>query len=80
MRKYNAIRNAVNFGKGKKKMRLITPKRSTKQLEKGFLYEVVSEVDSFGYFKVREPVNPGYGFNGSVHHIHKSNMKEMPIK
>jgi len=55
-------------------MKLITPKRSTKQLEKGFLYEVVSKVDSFGYFKVREPL-----FNGAVHHIHKNNMKEMRI-
>jgi hypothetical protein len=79
MRKYNAIKNAVSFGKGKKKMKLITPKRSTKQLEKGFLYEVVSEVDSFGYYKVREPVNPGYDFNGAVHHIHKSNMKKVQV-
>jgi len=63
----------------KNEMRLITPKRTTKQLEKGFLYEVVSEVDSFGYFKVREPVNPGYDFYGKVWHIHKSNMREMPI-
>jgi hypothetical protein len=60
-------------------MKLITPKRSTKQLEKGFLYEVVSGVDSFGYFKVREPQQPEYDFHGAVHHIHKNNMKEMRI-
>ena len=60
-------------------MKLITPKRSTKQLEKGFLYEVVSEVDSFGYFKVREPVNPGFDFHGRVWHIHKNNMKKVRI-
>ena len=65
MRKYNAIKNAMNFGKGKKQMsevikpvsemKLITPKRNTKWLERGWIYEVVSEVDSFGYFKVKEP-------------------------
>ena len=60
-------------------MRLITPKRSTKQLEKGFLYEVVSEVDNFGYFKVREPQQPEYDFHGCVWHIHKNNMREMRI-
>ena len=60
-------------------MKLITPKRSTKQLEKGFLYEVVSEVDSFGYFKVREPVNPGYDFHGTVHYIHTSNMRKVKV-
>ena len=60
-------------------MRLITPKRSTKQLEAGYLYEVVSEVDSFGYFKVREPVNAGFDFHGQVWDIHKNNIKEMPI-
>jgi len=60
-------------------MNLITPKRSTKRLEKGFLYEVVSEVDSFGYVKVREPVNPGYDFHGAVHFIHKSNMKKVKV-
>ncbi len=60
-------------------MKLITPKRSTKQLEKGFLYEVVSEVDSFGYFKVREPVNPGFDFHGKIWHIHKNNMKKVRI-
>jgi len=60
-------------------MRLITPKRNTKQLVAGFLYEVVSKVDSFGYYKVREPDNVEYDFHGAVHHIHKNNMKEMPI-
>ena len=60
-------------------MRLITPKRNTKQLVAGFLYEVVSEVDNFGYFKVREPDNVAYDFHGKVWHIHKNNMKEMPI-
>ena len=60
-------------------MRQITPKRNTKQLVKGFLYEVVSKVDNFGYFKVREPVNAGFDFHGQVWHIHKNNMKEMPI-
>ncbi len=58
-------------------MKLITPKRSTKQLEKGFLYEIVSEVDSFGYFKVREPVNPGYDFRATIHYIHKNNIKKV---
>ena len=60
-------------------MNLITPKRSTKQLEKGFLYGVVSEVDDFGYCKVREPQQPEYDFHGAVHYIHKNNIKEMPI-
>jgi|TARA_R110000824_G_scaffold171512_1_gene349186 beta-xylosidase len=60
-------------------MQLITPKRSTKQLEKGFLYEVVSGVDNFGYFKVREPQQPEYDFHGAVHFIHKSNMRKVDI-
>ena len=60
-------------------MKLITPKRNTKQLEAGYLYEVVSEVDSFGYFKVREPQQPEYGFHSAVHHIHKNNMKKVKI-
>ena len=62
-------------------MQLVTPKRSTKRLEKGFLYELVSEVDSFGYFKVREPVNPGYDLplTGTVYYIHKSNMRKVKV-
>ena len=68
-----------NNNKEKRTMKLITPKRSTKQLEKGFLYEVISEVDNFGYFKVREPQQPEYDFHGVVHHIHKSNMKKVKI-
>ena len=85
MRKYNAIKNAVRFGKGKKQMsevikpvsemQLITPKRNTKWLEKGFLYEVVSEVNNFGYFKIREPRALG----GVVRFIHKNNMKKVKV-
>ena len=91
MRKFNAIRNAVSFCKGKKKMsksnraivevkpvsemQLITPKRNTKWLEKGFLYEVVSEVNNFGYFKIREPRALG----GVVRFIHKNNMKKVKV-
>ena len=86
MRKFNAIKNAVNFGKGKKKMRievikpvsemtLITPRRNTKWLEKDYIYEVVSEQDNFGYFKVKEPRCVG----GRTRHIHKSNMKRVTI-
>ena len=56
-------------------MRLITPKRSTKQLEAGYLYEVVSEVNNFGYFKVKEPRQIG----GVVRHIHKNNMKKVKV-
>jgi len=49
-------------------MKLITPKRSTKWLDKGVLYELVSEEDHFGYYKVQE--------QGSmwIRYIHKSNM------
>ena len=85
MRKYNAIKNAVRFGKGKKQMsevikpvsemKLITPRRNTKWLERGWIYEVVSEVDSFGYFKVKEPRQIG----GVVRHIHKNNMKKVKV-
>ena len=63
-------------------MQLVTPKRSTKRLEKGFLYELVSEVDSFGYFKVREPVNPvepDPAPYGTVHYIHTSNMRKVKV-
>ena len=87
MRKYNAIKNAMNFGKGKKmksvveqikpvrEMTLIEAKRETKQIEKGILYEVVSEVNNFGYFKVQEPRCIG----GKVHFIHKNNMKKVKV-
>ena len=79
MRKYNAIRNAVRFGKTPIKpvseMKLITPKRNTKWLERGFIYEVVSEVDSFGYFKIKEPREIG----GVVRFIHKNNMKKVKV-
>ena len=85
MRKYNAIKNAMNFGKGKKvkvevikpvsEMQLIEAKRETKWIEKGVLYEVVSEVDNFGYFKVQEPRCIG----GKVHFIHKNNMKKVKV-
>ena len=87
MRKYNAIRNAVDFGKGTKmksivkqikpisEMKLIEAKRATKWIETGVLYEVVSEVDSFGYCKVQEPRCIG----GHTHFIHKSNMKKVTV-
>ena len=86
MRKFNAIKNAVNFGKGKKKMRievikpvsemtLIEPRRNTKWLDKGTIYEVVSEVDNFGYFKVQEPNCIG----GRTPFIHKSNKKKVKV-
>ena len=54
-------------------MKLIEAKRETKWIEKGILYEVVSEVDNFGYFKVKEPLCIG----GQIHFIHKNNMKEV---
>ena len=56
-------------------MTLITPKRNTKWLEKGFLYEVISEVNNFGYFKIQEP----RCINGRVHFIHKNNMKSVTV-
>lgn len=90
MRKFNAIKNAVKFGKGNNKenkmitrveqikpvseMTLITPRRNTKWLEKDYIYEVVSEQDNFGYFKVKEPRCVG----GRIRFIHKSNIK--PVK
>ena len=58
-----------------KEMRLIEPRRDTKWLEKGYIYEVVSEVDSFGYYKVREPRAIG----GVVRFIHKNNMKKVTV-
>ncbi len=54
-------------------MKLVEAKRETKRIEKGVLYEVVSEVDNFGYFKVKEPLCIG----GQVHFIHKNNMKNV---
>ena len=87
MRKFNAIKNAVNFGKGNKmitrveqikplsEMTLIEPRRNTKWLDKGTIYEVVSDQDSFGYFKVKEPRCVG----GRTRFIHKNNMKRVNI-
>ena len=54
-------------------MKLITPKRSTKWLDKGVLYEVVSGKDDFGYCKVKEPRRIG----GATRYIHKNNMREV---
>ena len=56
-------------------MKLIEAKRETKWIDKGVLYEVVSEVDSFGYCKVQEPNCIG----GRTHFIHKSNMKVVTV-
>ena len=56
-------------------MTLITPNRYTKWLEKGYIYEVVSEQDSFGYFKVKEPRCVG----GRTRVIHKNNMKRVRV-
>ena len=87
MRKFNAIKNAVNFGKGNKmitrveqikplsEMTLIEPRRNTKWLDKGTIYEVVSDQDSFGYFKVKEPRCIG----GRTRYIHKHNMKKVTV-
>ena len=56
-------------------MTLITPRRNTKWLEKDYIYEVVSEVNNFGYFKVQEPRCVG----GVIRFIHKNNMKPVTI-
>ena len=56
-------------------MRLIQPRRDTKWIDKYVIYEVVSEEDSFGYFKVQEPRCIG----GLTHFIHKSNMKNVKV-
>ena len=56
-------------------MKLIEPRRSTKWLDRGVLYEVVSKEDNFGYYKVREPNRIG----GVTRFIHKSNMREVKI-
>ena len=58
-----------------REMKLIEAKRETKWINKGVLYDVVSEVDSFGYFKVQEPRCIG----GKVHFIHKNNMKKVKV-
>ena len=55
--------------------RLITPKRSTKWLDKCMLYEVVSEQDDFGYYRVREPRCIG----AAIRYIYKSNVQEVKI-
>ena len=68
------VLSCYNYVKPVSEMQLITPKRNTKWLEKGFLYEVVSKVDSFGYFKVKEPRSIGK----RIRFIHKNNMK--PVK
>ena len=69
------VLGCYNYVKPVSEMQLITPKRNTKWLEKGFLYEVVSKVDSFGYFKVKEPRSIGK----RVRFIHKNNMKEVKV-
>ena len=69
------VLSCYNYVKPVSEMQLITPKRNTKWLEKGFLYEVVSKVDSFGYFKVKEPRSIGK----RVRFIHKNNMKEVKV-
>ncbi len=56
-------------------MKLIEAKRATKWIDKYIIYEVVSEVDNFGYFKVQEPRCIG----GKVHFIHKSNVKKVKV-
>ena len=57
-------------------MRLIQPKRNTKWIDKYTIYEVISNEDNFGYFKVQEPRS----ITGQYHFIHKSNMKQVTIK
>ena len=69
------LMNEVNKIKPLSAMRLIEPKRSTKWIDKYVIYEVVSEEDSFGYFKVQEPRCIG----GLTHFIHKSNMKNVKV-
>jgi len=56
-------------------MRLIQPRRDTKWIDKYTIYEVISNEDSFGYFKVQEPRS----ISGRTHFIHKSNMREVTI-
>ena len=61
--------------KRKQEMRLIQPRRDTKWIDKYTIYEVISNEDSFGYFKVQEPRS----ISGRTHFIHKSNMREVTI-
>ena len=56
-------------------MKLIEAKRETKWINKGVIYEVISEEDDFGYFKVQEPNCIG----GATHFIHKSNTKKVTV-
>ena len=60
-------------------MRFITPKRSTKHLERGFIYEVLSEVDNSGSLKVlqKEMVIYETLIPAGIHFIHKNNAKEV---
>ena len=69
------LMNEVNKIKPVSEMQLIEPRRNTKWLEKGYIYEVVSEQDSFGYFKVKEPRCVG----GRTRFIHKNNMKRVRV-
>jgi len=56
-------------------MKLIEAKRETKWIGLGILYEVVSEVNNFGYLKVQEPRCIG----GEIHFIHKNNVKVVTV-
>ena len=69
------VLGCYNYIKPVSEMRLIEPKRSTKWLDRYVTYEVVSKVDSFGYFKVKEPRCIG----GVTRFIHKNNMKEVKV-
>ena len=73
--KENKMITRVEQIKPLSEMTLIEPRRNTKWLDKGTIYEVVSEQDNFGYFKVKEPRCVG----GRTRHIHKSNMKRVTI-
>ena len=56
-------------------IRYIEAKRCTKQIDTHVIYEVVSNEDYHGYYKVQEPLCIG----GHIHYIHKSNMKEVEM-
>ena len=78
MRQYRAIKNAVSFGKGKKKMTkevergtLICPKKSTKHLIQGIIYKVVGQTITGRHYAVRCP------YEGTKHYIHKNNIRVM---
>ena len=73
--KENKMKTIVTQIKPVSQMTLITPRRNTKWLEKDYIYEVVSEQDNFGYFKVKEPRCVG----GRTRFIHKNNMKRVNI-